>query len=88
MELKSNYIVSVGGDGIHVINTGDWRVNRPVLNQSVCSKCGICLLYCPVNSIRKEEGSFQISYDYCKGCGICAHECPVNAIAMIAEEGK
>jgi len=88
MELKSNYIVSVGGGGVHVVNTGDWRTKRPILDQTVCIKCGSCLLYCPVNSICKEDDSFRISYDYCKGCGVCAHECPKNAIVMILEEGK
>lgn len=88
MEFKSKYIVPIGADGVHVINTGDWRTNRPVLDQETCIKCGTCLLYCPVNSIYKVDGKFTICYDYCKGCGICAHECPKNAITMIPEEGK
>ena len=88
MEVKSKYIVPVGADGIHVLNTGDWRTQRPVLDQEACIACGTCLLYCPVNSIRKSDGKFTICYDYCKGCGICAHECPKNAITMIPEEGK
>ena len=88
MEFKSKCIVPVGADGIHVLNTGDWRTQRPVLDQEACIACGTCLLYCPVNSIRKSDGKFTICYDYCKGCGICAHECPKNAITMIPEEGK
>lgn len=88
MEFKSKYIVPVGADGIHVLNTGDWRTQRPVMNEGKCIKCGLCFLYCPVNSIRKEDGKFIISYDYCKGCGICAHECPKDAIDMKPEEGK
>lgn len=88
MEFNSKYIVPVGADGIHVLNTGDWRTQRPVLDQEACIACGTCLLYCPVNSIRKSDGKFTICYDYCKGCGICAHECPKNAITMIPEEGK
>ena len=59
-----------------------------MLDQEACIACGTCLLYCPVNSIRKSDGKFTICYDYCKGCGICAHECPKNAITMIPEEGK
>ena len=72
MEFKSKYIVPVGADGIHVLNTGDWRTQRPVLDQEACIA----------------DGKFTICYDYCKGCGICAHECPKNAITMIPEEGK
>lgn len=88
MEFKSKYIVPIGADGIHILNTGDWRTQRPVLDQEMCIMCGTCLLYCPVASIHKKEGAFTISYDYCKGCGICAHECPKKAITMIPEEGK
>ena len=88
MEFKSKNIVPIGADGIHVLNTGDWRTKRPVLDQETCIACGTCLLYCPVNSIRKTDGTFAICYDYCKGCGICAHECPKDAITMIPEEGK
>ena len=88
MEFKSKYIVPIGADGVHVLNTGDWRTQRPVLDEEKCIHCGTCFLYCPVNSIRKENGTFVISYDYCKGCGICAHECPKDAIDMVPEEGK
>ena len=86
MEFKSKYIVPVGADGIHVLNTGDWRTQRPVLDQEACIACGTCLLYCPVNSIRKSDGKFTICYDYCKGCGICAKVCPFGAITMGREE--
>lgn len=88
MEFKSKYIAPVGAEGIYIINTGDWRINRPVLNQDKCVKCGICFLYCPVNSIVKEEERFIIKYDYCKGCGICAHECRTKAIEMVQEVEK
>ena len=39
MEFKSKYIVPVGADGIHVLNTGDWRTQRPVLDQEACIAC-------------------------------------------------
>jgi 2-oxoacid:acceptor oxidoreductase delta subunit (pyruvate/2-ketoisovalerate family) len=88
VKFKSKYIVPIGADGIHVLNTGDWRTQRPILNEEKCNKCGICFMYCPVNSIEKRDNKFVISYDYCKGCGICSHECPSKAIDMIPEEGK
>ncbi len=88
MKFKTKYIAPVGGDGIHTINTGDWRIKKPVLSQEKCVKCGYCLLHCPVNAISKKDGQFTISYSYCKGCGICAHGCPPDAIEMVPEVEK
>lgn len=83
MELISDYIVPIGPEGLHIIQTGKWRTRKPVMDNEKCVKCGMCLMYCPVNSIcRHEDGSFEICYDYCKGCGICAHECKKGAIEM------
>jgi 2-oxoacid:acceptor oxidoreductase delta subunit (pyruvate/2-ketoisovalerate family) len=87
MKNKSDYIVPIGCEGLHVIQTGNWRKRRPVLLPDKCTLCGRCLMYCPVNSIIKtDEGRIVITYDYCKGCGICANECRSSAIHMIPEE--
>lgn len=88
MKFNSKYIAPVGGEGIYEVNTGDWRIQRPVMDKGKCINCGICFLYCPVFSIEKRDKEFEITYDYCKGCGICAHECPKDAITMMPEEGK
>ena len=83
MEFISDYIVPIGPEGLKIIDTGKWRTRKPVMDREKCVKCGICLMYCPVNSITKTvDGAFEISYSYCKGCGICAHECPRHAIEM------
>lgn len=66
--------------------TGDWRTFRPVINQEGCNKCGICWMYCPEGTIKKNYGSFEIDLVYCKGCGICAKECPTNNIEMVRED--
>jgi len=67
--------------------TGSWRIFRPEVNYSKCTKCTICWVFCPDVAItRQQDGSPKIDYDYCKGCGICANECPVKAIAMVREE--
>ena len=83
MEFISDYIVPIGPEGLKIVNTGKWRTRKPVMDKSKCIKCGMCLMYCPVNSVKRlEDGSFEINYDYCKGCGICARECKKNAIEM------
>ncbi len=68
--------------------TGDWRSQRPVIDNEKCIKCGICWIYCPdMACIQTEDGFFEIDLEYCKGCGICAHECPKDAITIVPEEG-
>jgi 2-oxoacid:acceptor oxidoreductase delta subunit (pyruvate/2-ketoisovalerate family) len=87
MKMISDYIVPIGPEGLHIIDTGKWRTRRPVLDAQKCKKCGQCFLYCPVFSIeRSNDNCYSICYDYCKGCGICANECKFDAIRMIPEE--
>lgn len=82
------HITPIGNDGMYILDTASWRVFRPVLNEEKCIGCGLCLAFCPVNSIHKSgEGKFEVTYDYCKGCGICANECKKGAIEMVPEGG-
>lgn len=67
-----------GGD------TGSWRVQRPVVDAQLCTKCQFCWVYCPEAVIDRYE--IIIDYRYCKGCGVCATECPTGAISMEKEE--
>lgn len=70
------------------VNTGSWRIERPVVNYSKCSTCGICERYCPVDAITIDKNireCVQIMFEYCKGCGICANECPRKCIEMVTE---
>lgn len=66
--------------------TGSWRVQRPVVNDK-CTKCGLCVMYCPDASIEKTDNGIKFNLDFCKGCGICENECPLRAITMVREEG-
>ncbi len=82
--MEKDYIAPVG-EGLYIARTGDWRTRRPQLDQASCRRCGICLMYCPVNSIvRSEAGEYSIDYEFCKGCGICSVECPAKSISMHA----
>lgn len=85
---NTKYVTPLGNDGMYVLDTAAWRIVRPVMDKAKCINCGICMGYCPVNSVYYADGQFLISYDYCKGCGICAVECPKKAIDMVPEGGK
>ena len=72
--------------------TGLWRTFRPVINHEECTRCEMCVLYCPEPVIvldpddpSHKKGKIIIDYDYCKGCGICANECPQHCIEMVKE---
>lgn len=82
------YRTPIGNAGMYVLDTASWRTLRPVMDQHLCVKCGICLGYCPVGSIcGTADGAYRIDYSFCKGCGICAVECPRKAINMVPEGG-
>ena len=81
------FVTPVGNKGMYVLDTSSWRTHKPVMDKSSCINCGICMGYCPVNSVKySEEKGYYICYDYCTGCGICAVECPKKAISMEKED--
>ena len=72
--------------------TGLWRTYRPVIDHEECTRCEMCILYCPepcitidLNDKSHKKGKIIIDYDYCKGCGICSNECPQKCIEMVKE---
>ena len=85
-DLEIGSIITEPGNAAQY-KTGDWKSQRPVLDESKCNKCGLCYIFCPEGCIKqKTDGYFEIDLSYCKGCGICAAECPKTAITMVAEE--
>ena len=84
-DLKIGSIVTEPGSASQY-QTGDWRSQRPILDNSKCIKCGICYIFCPEGCIEQNsDGYFEANLFYCKGCGICARECWTRAITMIEE---
>ena len=60
-------------------NTGTWRVERPEIDYSLCTRCGICFVRCPDGAISLDQQGYpQIDYDHCKGCMICWDQCPIE----------
>ncbi|MEM2818662.1 MAG: 4Fe-4S binding protein, partial [Nitrososphaerota archaeon] len=55
------------------------------INHERCTKCGICVIYCPEGVITMMDDEPEIDYDNCKGCLICFNECPVKAFNYVRE---
>ena len=73
----------------NAMNTGSWRLERPVVNLENCTFCGTCERYCPTDviTVTKSPKAVDIDMSYCKGCGICSDVCPKECIAMHDEKG-
>ena len=84
MKITQGAVVK-GGSSLKY-KTGDWRDQRPVIDQETCKQCGICKEVCPDDAVRVINDQYVIDYDFCKGCGICAHECTADAIEMVPED--
>jgi 2-oxoacid:acceptor oxidoreductase delta subunit (pyruvate/2-ketoisovalerate family) len=84
MELKTSGPAPVGKE-LYIVKTGEWRFQRPVVTIEKCTRCGICLIFCPVNAITEKENCYEANLEVCKGCGICANECHAGAVAMVME---
>ena len=70
-------------DSMLVMPTGSWKVTRPVVDKTLCIKCGICKTFCPTQCIGlTEDGYYEADLSFCKGCGVCSYECPKKAINM------
>ena len=69
-----------------LVNTGEWRVMKPVFKPENCKHCMLCVPFCPDSSIPVKDGKREdFDYMHCKGCGICVKVCPFDAIDFVKE---
>ncbi len=53
---------------------------------SLCTGCGTCETYCPVQAIAIVDDKCLIDPQRCIGCGQCEIQCPERAVTLIANE--
>jgi Pyruvate/2-oxoacid:ferredoxin oxidoreductase delta subunit len=59
------------------------EIDKPIIDESLCTGCNVCMSICPYEAIsRNERGIAQVDEETCKGCGICVAHCPEKAITM------
>ena len=64
-----------------VIKTQEFKgAKLAVIDESECTKCGLCREKCRFEAITEDIKVDPIS---CEGCGVCTIVCPVNAVTLI-----
>jgi heterodisulfide reductase subunit A len=54
-----------------------------LVDQILCTGCGLCVNACPYSAIELKEGVSSVNTYLCKGCGTCAATCRNKAITLI-----
>ena len=57
-----------------------------ISNNLLCTGCGKCKKYCPVNAISFKDNKCIVDKKKCIGCGQCEAKCPKNLIEIIDKE--
>jgi heterodisulfide reductase subunit A len=68
-----------------LLNAGEIRIEAitSVIDDEVCSKCGLCAKVCPYGAITWQKGDVAAVVEAaCAGCGACGATCTFGAITM------
>ena len=63
----------------------DEETGVPVISAEKCRKCGMCMQYCPLQVIIKNENGHAVKCDLCGGDPLCVKVCPTGALTLIRE---
>ncbi len=68
--------------------TAFWGGKKTVIDQNLCTQCGLCENICHFHAIQSQSGEgksstlFTVNPMQCEGCTLCALQCPTQAIHM------
>ena len=73
--------LNIWRDGVLPLTNSTYYLS--VIDQEVCSGCGICVERCPTEAIiLNDNEEAERDESLCFGCGICARFCPEEAISL------
>jgi heterodisulfide reductase subunit A len=52
------------------------------VNENLCTGCEMCVMVCPYDAIKLEEGVATVNEVLCEGCGTCAATCLRGAVEV------
>ncbi len=55
-------------------------LQRPVVDNGLCNRCGECWQYCPTQAISQNTKTIDFDYDICIRCYCCVEICPRGAL--------
>ena len=55
---------------------------KPYIDSSICARCNLCKVSCPVNCITIEKDFCKIDYKECISCMCCHEVCPYKAVTI------
>ncbi len=61
-------------------NFKDVNISRPLINESICTHCGLCAELCEFNALAVLSTQVMVFEELCHGCGLCSIACPEKAI--------
>ncbi len=63
-----------------LIHYQDVNILRPIINESICTHCGLCAELCEFNALAVLPKQVMVFEELCHGCGLCLIACPEKAI--------
>ncbi len=71
------------------MNSKEEVTEKLVINKNWCKGCGICVNFCPTNTLALKDGKVEIvDLEKCIECGLCELRCPDYAIYLRGKKNE